>query len=42
VLPLLLGDGIPFSAPGLARVDLEPISSAPSGDATILRFRVSK
>jgi dihydrofolate reductase len=40
VLPVLLGDGIPFSAPGLARVDLEPISSARSGDATILRFRV--
>jgi dihydrofolate reductase len=40
VLPLLLGDGIPFSSPGLAKVDLEPISSARSGDATILRFRV--
>jgi len=42
VLPLLLGDGIPFSSPGLTRVDLEPISSARSGDATILRFRVRK
>jgi dihydrofolate reductase len=42
VLPVLLGDGIPFSAPGLTRVDLEPISSAPSGDATILRFRVRR
>jgi dihydrofolate reductase len=42
VLPVLLGDGIPFSAPGLTRVDLEPISSARSGDATILRFRVRK
>jgi dihydrofolate reductase len=40
VLPVLLGDGIPFSSPGLSRVDLEPISSARSGDATILRFRV--
>jgi dihydrofolate reductase len=40
VLPVLLGDGIPFSAPGLTRVDLEPISSARSRDATILRFRV--
>jgi dihydrofolate reductase len=40
VLPVLLGDGIPFSRPGLTRVDLEPISSARSGDATILRFRV--
>jgi len=42
VLPVLLGDGIPFSAPGLSRVDLEPISSARSGDATILRFRVRR
>ena len=42
VLPVLLGDGIPFSAPGLARVDLEPISSARSGEATILRFRVRR
>jgi hypothetical protein len=31
-----------FSAPGLTRVDLEPLSSARSGDATILRFRVRK
>jgi dihydrofolate reductase len=42
VLPVLLGDGVPFSAPGLTRVDLEPISSTRSGDATILRFRVRK
>ena len=42
VLPMLLGDGIPLSSPGLTRVDLEPISSARSGDATILRFRVRK
>lgn len=42
VLPLLLGDGIPFSPPGAARVDLEPLSSMRSGDATILRFRVRK
>jgi len=42
VLPVLLGAGIPFSSPGLARVDLEPVSSARSGDATILRFRVRK
>jgi dihydrofolate reductase len=42
VLPVLLGDGIPFSSPRLTRVDLEPISSARSGDATILRFRVRK
>ena len=42
VLPVLLGDGIPFSSPGLTRVDLEPVSSVRSGDATILRFRVRK
>jgi dihydrofolate reductase len=42
VLPVLLGDGIRFSPPGLDRVDLEPISSIRSGDATILRFRVGK
>jgi dihydrofolate reductase len=39
VLPLLLGDGIPFSAPGLPALDLEPLSSSRSGAATILRFR---
>jgi hypothetical protein len=37
---VLLGDGIRFSSPGLARTDLEPIGSTRSGDATILRFRV--
>ena len=42
VLPLLLGDGIPFSSPGLTGVNLEPVSSARSGDATILRFRVRR
>jgi dihydrofolate reductase len=42
VLPLLLGDGIPFSAPGLPPIELEPVSSTPSGGATILRFRVCK
>ena len=40
VLPVLLGDGIRFSSPGLPRVDLEPVSSTPSGAVTILRFRV--
>src|SRR3954447_23123777 len=40
VLPVLLGDGIPFSSRGLTRVDLEPIGSARSGESTILRFRV--
>ena len=39
VLPVLLGDGIPFSAPGLPTIELEPLSSKRSGAATILRFR---
>jgi dihydrofolate reductase len=41
VLPVLLGDGIRFfSSPGLARIDLEPVSVTPSGTVTVLRFRV--
>jgi dihydrofolate reductase len=42
VLPVLLGDGIRFSSPGLARIDLEPVSSTRSGAVTILRFRVRR
>ena len=42
VLPVVAGDGIPFSSPGLARVDLEPISSTRSGAVTLLRFGVHK
>jgi dihydrofolate reductase len=42
VLPVLLGDGIRFSSTGLARIDLEPVSSTRSGAVTILRFRVRK
>jgi dihydrofolate reductase len=42
VLPVLLGDGIRFSSPGLARIDLEPVGSTRSGAVTILRFRVRK
>jgi hypothetical protein len=42
VLPVLLGDGVRFSAPSLPRIDLEPISSARSGAVTILRFRVGR
>ena len=43
VLPVLLGDGIRgFSSPGLARIDLEPVSSTRSGAVTILRFHVRK
>lgn len=42
VLPVLLGDGIRFSAPGLTRIDLEPVSSTRSGAVTLLRFRVRR
>jgi dihydrofolate reductase len=42
VVPVLLGNGVRFSAPGLSRIDLEPISSTRSGAVTILRFRVRK
>ncbi len=42
VLPVLLGDGVRFSPQGLPRVDLEPVSSTRSGEATILRFRVRR
>jgi dihydrofolate reductase len=42
VLPVLLGDGIRLSAPGLGRIELEPVSSTRSGAVTILRFRVRK
>ena len=42
VLPVLLGDGIRFSSPGLTRTDLEPVGSTRSGAVTILRFRVRK
>ncbi len=42
VLPLLLGDGVRFSPPGLPRIDLEPVSSMRSGTVTLLRFRVRK
>jgi dihydrofolate reductase len=43
VLPVLLGDGIRlYSAPGLARVDLEPLGCTRAGDVTVLRFRVRR
>ena len=42
VIPVVLGDGVAFSPPGSARVDLEPISSTRSGAVSILRFRVRK
>jgi dihydrofolate reductase len=42
VLPVLLGDGVRFSSPGLGRIDLEPLGSTQSEAVTILRFRVRK
>ena len=42
VLPVLLGDGVRFSAPGMTRTELEPLGSRRSGETTILRFRVRK
>ena len=42
VIPVLLGDGVRFSSPGLGRIDLEPVDSTRSGMVTILRFRVRK
>ena len=42
LLPVVLGDGIPFSPAGGVRVDLDPISSTQSGAVTVLRFRVHK
>jgi hypothetical protein len=38
----LLGNGIRFSSPGLARIELKLVNSVRSGAATILRFRVRK
>ncbi|OLM16437.1 Dihydrofolate reductase [Pseudonocardia sp. Ae707_Ps1] len=40
VLPVLLGDGVRFSTPGLGRIDLEPVGNRQSGPVTLLRFRV--
>jgi dihydrofolate reductase len=42
VLPVLLGDGVRFSPPGLGRIDLEPFSNTQSGPVTMLRFRVRR
>jgi dihydrofolate reductase len=42
LLPVLLGDGVRFSSPGLGRIDLEPLSTTRSGPVTLLRFRVRK
>ena len=40
LLPVLLGDGVRFSAPGLGRIDLEPLGIQQSGSVTLLRFGV--
>jgi dihydrofolate reductase len=42
LMPVLLGDGVRFSSPGLGRIDLDPISSTRADAVTILRFRVRK
>ncbi|MEU5902630.1 MULTISPECIES: dihydrofolate reductase family protein [Streptomyces] len=42
VLPVLLGDGVRFTPPGLDRIDLEPYGNVQSGGVTMLRFRVRK
>ncbi|ROO85291.1 dihydrofolate reductase [Actinocorallia herbida] len=42
VLPVLLGDGVRFSPPGLGRIELEPFSNTQSGAVTTLRFRVRR
>jgi dihydrofolate reductase len=42
VLPVLLGDGVRFSAPGLSRIDLDSLGSESSGAVTILRFAVRR
>ncbi|MFF8414097.1 dihydrofolate reductase family protein [Streptomyces omiyaensis] len=42
VLPVLLGDGVRFSPPGLGRIELEPFATTRSGAVTTLRFRVRK
>ena len=42
VLPVLLGDGVRFTPPGLDRIDLEPFANVQSGGVTMLRFRVKK
>ena len=42
VLPVLLGDGVRFSTPGLGRIELEPLSHTRSGPVTVLSFRVRR
>lgn len=42
LVPVLLGDGVPFWPPGVRPIELEPISNTQAGDVAILRFRVRK
>ncbi|SSC22063.1 deaminase, partial [Klenkia terrae] len=42
LLPVLLGDGVRFSPPGAARVELEPFHVSQEGPVTLLRFRVRR
>ncbi|HJP88892.1 MAG TPA: dihydrofolate reductase family protein [Candidatus Limnocylindrales bacterium] len=42
VLPVVLGEGVPFSPPGSAMVNLELYESRRVGDVTLMRFRVVK
>jgi dihydrofolate reductase len=42
LVPILLGDGVPFWPRGLGPIALEPISSTREGDVTMMRFRVRK
>ncbi|MEL3944175.1 MULTISPECIES: dihydrofolate reductase family protein [Streptomyces] len=42
VLPVLLGDGVRFTPPGLDPIDLELFSTIQSGGVTMLRFHVRK
>lgn len=42
VLPVLVGAGVPMSAPGLERVDLELVSTKQSGATAMLRYRVRR
>jgi dihydrofolate reductase len=42
LLPVLLGDGVRFTPPGLDSIKLEQISSKRSRDATMIRYRVRR
>ncbi|WP_181772468.1 dihydrofolate reductase family protein [Amycolatopsis pittospori] len=42
VVPVLFGDGVRFSPPGLGRIELEPFANTQSDGVTMLRFRVRK